>query len=213
MAQNQAKRQHRLVKKRRKDKLRKYHSPKSALAKTPVARSPRKTILEARRLPLYECLINPSWQEKGLATLLISRSQSDGNLVFGVYMVDIFCLGLKNTFCNANFTMVKYKTEVVAPTFKNQGSEPCSFDLAHQIIYGAIEFAEKFGFKPNRDYKQSQNILEPPETISPSEIDFGIKGKPFFIPGPSDNVERILNQLKSTAGEGNYDYLSHVTDE
>ena len=101
MARNEARRQKKLMKKRQKDKVRRRASveavPYSAL-------DARKKIHLARQYPLYECLINASWKEKGLATVLISRRQPDGDLLFGVYLVDTLCLGVKNTFCNADFS-------------------------------------------------------------------------------------------------------------
>ena len=82
---------------RQKDKVRKPHLAE-VIPYTLL--SPKKKILQARGYPIHECRINPSWQKKGLATILISRRQPDGNLAFGIFLVDIFCLGLKNTFCN-----------------------------------------------------------------------------------------------------------------
>jgi len=39
------------------------------------------------------------------------------------------------------------------------------------------------------------------------QLPFGKNGKPFFIAGPYDNVEQILQQLETTVGQGNYDFL------
>jgi hypothetical protein len=140
-------------------------------------------------------------------TILISRRQPDGDLLFGVYLVDIFCLGLKNTFCNVDLSMSRYRRDLVDKSFGDQDFEPCSVELAHQIIYGAIAYAGQFGFRPNKDYKLSQYILETPESIGPADIEFGKDGKPFFIAGPDDHVQRIMHQLESTVGKGNYTYL------
>lgn len=205
MARNEAKRQKKLMKKRQKDKARIHHLAEVV----PYAMlSPKKKIQQARTYPLHECRINPNWQEKGLATVLVTRRQPDDFLAFGVYLVDTFCLGVKNTFCNADFTISRYETEVVPRAFESVGgSEFCESELACQVVYGAIAYAEQFGFKPNHDYKLSQYILDAPQEIGPSDIEFGKDGKPFFISGPNDNVDRIMHQLKSCAGEGNFDYL------
>jgi hypothetical protein len=86
--------------------------------------------------------------------------------------------------------------------------EPCLPELAHQMIYQAIDYAAQFGFKPQKDYKWSRLILEKrgilPET---SPITFGRAGKPFYVSGPYDNAEAIIARLEKTAGPGNYDYL------
>lgn len=208
MAKSEAKRQKKLLKKCQQNKLRKQHFAKVV----PFAMlSPKKKLRQARRFPIHECLINPSWREQGLATILVSRRQPDEHLAFGVFLVDIFCLGLKNTFANVDFSESRYVREVVGRVYEQQESEPCASGLAHQIIYGAIAYAKQFGFKPNKDFRLSQHVLDAAESIGPSDIEFGKDGKPLFISGPDDNVQKILHQLQATAGEGQYHYLYPVS--
>ena len=210
MVRDEAKRQKKLLKKRQHDRLRKQHLAEVV----PFAMlSPKQKLRQARRFPIHECLINPSWQEQGLVTILMSRRQPDDHLAFGVFLVDIFCLGLKNTFANVDFAESRYVREVVGRVYEQQESEPCDSELAQKIIYGAIAYARQFGFKPNKDFRLSQHLLDAPETISPSDIEFGKDGKPLFVAGPDDNVQKILNQLRTTAGEGQYDYLCPVAPD
>ena len=205
MARNEAKRQQKLMKKRQKDKVRR----KARLEAVPYSLlDARKKIHLARQYPLYECLINASWKEKGLATILVSRHQPDGNLLFGFYLVDILCLGLKNTFCSADFSVSRYNMDVVRRAYTDEDPVPCSRDLAHQIIYGAIRFAQQFGFRPQRDFDASRYVLDDAGSVGPdTDVEFGRDGKPLFIAGPDDNVPHILKQLESTAGRGHFDYL------
>ena len=208
MVRDEAKRQKKLLKKRQHDRLRKQHLAEVV----PFAMlSPKQKLRLARRFPIHECLINPSWQEQGLVTILMSRRQPDDHLAFGVFLVDIFCLGLKNTFANVDFSESRYVREVVGRVYEQQESEPCDSELAQQIIYGAIAYAKQFGFKPNKDFRLFQHVLDTAESIRPSDIEFGKDDKPFFVSGPDDNVQKILNQLQATAGEGQYDYLCPVS--
>ncbi|MDG6229267.1 MAG: hypothetical protein QCH96_04825, partial [Candidatus Thermoplasmatota archaeon] len=62
-----------------------------------------------RKWPVYECLINESWSGCGMANILLSRKQPDGNIVFGAYLMDIYCLGLKDTFYKVNQTIYSYR--------------------------------------------------------------------------------------------------------
>ena len=208
MVRSEAKRQKKLLKKRQQDNTRRQH-----LAEViPFAMlSLKQKIRQARRYPIHECLINPSWQEQGLATILVSRRQPDDQLAFGVFLVDVFCLGLKNTFANVDFSESRYVREVVGRVYEQQESEPCASGMAHQIIYGAIAYAKQFGFKPNKDFRLSQHVLDAAESIGPSDIEFGKDGKPLFVSGPDDNVQKILHQLQATAGEGQYHYLYPVS--
>lgn len=205
MARNEARRQQKLVKKRQKDKARR----EAHLEAIPYSLlDARKKIRLARQCPLHECLINASWKDKGLATIVVARRQLDGNILFGVYLVDILCLGLKNTLCNADFSPARYSKEVVGLTYRNVEPVPISSELAHQIIYGAIHYARQFGFQPQKDFDLSQYILDESDSIGPAtDVEFGRDGKPLYISGPHDDVPRILKQLEATAGSGHFDYL------
>lgn len=77
--------------------------------------------------------------------------------------------------------------------------------LAHEIIYGSIEYAARFGFRPHRDFDLARRILDLPDTHPRSgEVEFGKDGKPFYMSGPYDNPDAIIRQLTRTAGEGNF---------
>lgn len=207
MAVNQKRRQKRLMKRRRKDRAR----SKEQTASVPYTLlSTKKKILTSREVPINECLINPSWRENGLATILLSRRQPDGQIVFGVYMVDILCLGLKNTFCNADVSELEYKTEVQPRMNQNQEMVECSIPLAHHIIYGSIEFASQFGFKPHKDFKLSRHVLDDRDSIQPctENVEFGKDGEPMFVSGPYDDVEYVMKKLTSEAGEGNFSFIT-----
>jgi len=208
MPRNDAKRQKKLMKKRQKDKLRKKKQAGSVHFELI---NPKKKILIARKFPFYKCLINPSWKDGGLATVLISRQQPDRNITFGVFLVDIFCLGLKNTFCNADFAISRYKTDLLDKIYPEEEPVECPIPLAHHVIYGGIAFAEQFGFKPHKDFKLSQYILDDKTNIEPCDgIEFGKDGEPFFISGPDDNVEHIMRQLESKVGNENFKYSVRV---
>ncbi len=90
----------------------------------------------------------------------------------------------------------------------------CTIELAHQMIYQSIEYAEQFGFEPEKDFALSQYLLAPRgELEEPYDLTFGKDGKPFFIAGPYDNVARIMRQLEKTAGPGNYHFLAPIGGE
>ena len=205
MPRNDRSRQQKLMKKRRKDKLRRKARAGISLSQSGLE---RKRILEARGYPIHECLIAPDWREEGLAQILLSRIQPDGNLAAGVYLVDILCLGLKNTFANANLSTSSYRARLRDPIRDRQGLETCPIDLAHTIVYGGIDFAGQFGFQPHRDFKLSRHILEDRDgLVLRGDVEFGRDGKPLYVSGPHDDVRRIVAQLQASAGEGNFDFM------
>ncbi|ODS32967.1 MAG: hypothetical protein SCARUB_01906 [Candidatus Scalindua rubra] len=170
-------------------------------------KSDKSIIKNARVLLVHEYLINPQWKEEGMASILISRKQTDGKQAFGTYMVDIFCLGLKNTFCNANMTLDEYENNFKEKIYRLTSYIECDIDLAHQIIYGAIDFARELGFEPQRDFKLSRYLLEEPsEKYYSSDLKFGMDGKPYYIAGPDDNAEYVIRKLSMKIADGNFNF-------
>jgi len=167
-------------------------------------------IRRARAFPILECWISAEWQKDspGLVEILVARQQSDGDICFGMYLVDKFCLGLKNTFGRVNYSRTRYEDELHNTFFQDTGRVACPPELAHQMIYASIEYAAQFGFTPEKDFALTQYLLAPRGELEESyDLTFGRDGKPFFIAGPYDDPKLILKQLERTAGAGNYDYL------
>ncbi len=174
--------------------------------------SPLRYVRQARSYPIEGCWVQQDWDEGGLAVVAIARRQPNGNIVFGNYLVDLYCLGLKDTYFNADIPSSQFQHEFLPKMFRSAGKPiKISPDLAHEIIYGGIEYANQFGFRPHSDYKLSQFILDPTDMHPRTgKVEFGKDGKPFFVQGPHDNVDAILRQLERIAGQGNYHYLMQL---
>jgi len=78
----------------------------------------------------------------------------------------------------------------------------------HRLIFNSIDFEDYLLFFPEKDFSLTRYILEPEETIE-EEFDFvfGKDGKPFLVVGPYDNGPKLLNTLRRTVGEDNFDFL------
>jgi hypothetical protein len=208
MPRDAHKQQKALMKKRSKHKA---ALQSKARQEASVPSSPQAIIRRARAYPVLECWINANWQtdDLGLVEILLARQQPDGDICFGVYLVDRLCLGLKNTFANAGFSRSRYQNEILDRVFHGREPQACPIELAHQMIYASIEYAAQFGFQPNKDFALSQYLLAPRGELEETyQLTFGRNGKPFFVAGPHDNVAQILRQLEKTAGPGNYDYIA-----
>lgn len=210
MPRDERKRQKALMKKRSKQKAAAQHrSHVQAFSFL----STQSILRYARTYPVYECMISSTWQkdEPGLVEILLARQQPDGDICYGVYLVDKYCLGLKNTFANANFSRSRYQEEIHEGIGVETGMKDCPLELAHQMIYASIDYARQFGFEPHKDFALSQHLLLPRgELEEPYQLTFGKDGKPFYISGPRDNAQRIVRQLEKTAGPGNYDYIAMI---
>jgi hypothetical protein len=171
-------------------------------------------IRQARSFPLLECWITGNWETSkiGLIEVLVAREQPDGNICYGFYLIDNFCLGLKNTLARTSLPPARYQKDVES---KFRGTPPvkCSPELAHQMIYGAMDYAAKYGFSPQKDFELTQYLLAPRgELAEPYKLTFGQDGKPMFVAGPYDDAKAIIKQLEQTAGPGNFNYLAPMLD-
>lgn len=209
MKKGQKKKQLKALKKRKETKSEKKQTRVLAASSSVLYH-----IRRAREYPIEGCWAQKNWQkdnegDSDIAVVVIARRQPNGNIVFGSYLVDRYCLGLKSTFCNADIPPGEFHREYLPDLFRAT-DEPIGISpaLAHEIVYGGIEYAAKFGFKPERDFRDSQYVLDPPDAHPRSGgVEFGRNGKPFFIAGPYDNADAIVRQLMRTAGEGNFEYL------
>lgn len=166
----------------------------------------------ARRLPVAECWINPDWQQKGLVTIVLARQHKNGCYTFGSFLVDTFCLGLKQTMVFINAVPADYHSDR-AHLFTSQQRALIDYFVAHNIIYGAIAYAEELGFKPHKDWALTQYLLEPDDdAIDLIELEFGKNGRPFYIGGPYDKPQEVLQKLKKAVGPNGFDYLAYIRE-
>ncbi|HNR30908.1 MAG TPA: hypothetical protein PKI11_08450 [Candidatus Hydrogenedentes bacterium] len=174
----------------------------------------RRLLRDARDYPILECFVNKEWREQGIANVVVARAQSEHLTLFGVFLVDLGCLGVKNAFCNVSVTRSDYGEFKENFREGNEGLSICSVSLAHEIVYGGLDYAKAIGFRPHKDFALAQLILEPREAITfDNGVEFGKDGKPFYCSGPNDNVDRIMNHLTKTLGPDNFHYIVHVATE
>ena len=185
---------------------------------TPQAQlSPENYIRQrSRSLPVYKCFINESWEEDRLCSIFITRQHVTGNATCCLYLVDLQCLGVKNTGYYFNVPFQEIEQMI------HQGEEvsfvEIPYELAHNIIFAAIEYAEEYGFKPHKDFTSitAHFLEEDNDEIPFLEIQCGDEdGKPLYMNTGFDTPARekqILAQLERTAGNGNYHYILEDDD-
>ena len=160
-----------------------------------------------RSFPIYECRMPSGWFEGGKKNVLVARRMPNGHLVVGFYLIDLWCLGLKDTFYRTDLTLAEYD-EIVGSMDYDIPVEKIEPALAFNMIYAAIEYAEDLGFEPAKDFKTTQYLLPEPDDFEYIEIETGLNGKPCYYPGPDDRVEAILSKLDKKVGKGNYTFDS-----
>ncbi len=167
--------------------------------------------------PVYEVLVSRQWDTPGgLATILVARKAPEtGKVAAAYFIVDLACLGVKRVQVKRFPDVDEYFAGLRADAVTRQPMAPASLDLAAKIIYTALDYAASMGFKPDFVFNQAEPLLSGamPEQCSTPVPTGGPEGKPFFVNGPYDDVDRILAQLRRVVGDGNFDYLLSIGPE
>lgn len=176
-------------------------------AQPQVSPSPARFMREkARKLPLGKCYVNSDWREAGMADVAVIRVRPSGNIVMGLFLVDTFCLGVKAALYRTNMTDYEFD-DFLQQYGSRFDIEEISYEEAHNIIYGAISFAEEAGIEPCKDFDTASYILEEDtEDVPLIEYEFGRDGKHFLIVGPNGIERMYIPMLQERLGD-NFDFL------
>jgi len=134
----------------------------------------------ARNLPVESCYLNIDWKESGLASIIVARKHTNGNFTIGIYLVDLFALGTKDTYFR--FNIPPQDLDELIERMGDGHLIKADYALVHNIIYGANAYAEDNGFTVCKEFSLTRFILEEDtEDIELIEIEFGKHGKPLLI--------------------------------
>ena len=192
-----ARQQKRLAKKKAKQ------STKRSIQLRRESNDPTIRLRAALEWPVVRALVADELWETGIGHLLIARQKSPGQMVLGVYLVDVYCLGVKNAFWRAgaqpDLVGIIHRIEEVG---KVSATTPAA---VAKIIKGAVDYAASFGFAPHPDYHHAAMLLEgiDPSTC-PTEFTFGLDGKPFYMRGPNESLaeaEIIVRRIQEYGGD------------
>ncbi len=165
-------------------------------------------IASAATAPIHECIVPGNLFEAGIGNIIVSRQLPNGQLAVAFFLVDVFCLGVKDTFFQV-MPVAEYNYKLQSQQeYGLQRVEPA---YARQLVEDAVAYAKSVGLAPHADYRTTQQIFGDinAEDCSTS-FEFGQDGKPFYVSGPHDSQaksKRIVNTLAKTCGPGEFDYV------
>lgn len=165
--------------------------------------SPEKLIIErGRRLAIHECYMEKqNILEYGEGSVIVARSHKGGKYTIAVFLLDTYCLGIKDTFYRVlleeheyNGLIDQYKTYCTL--------EKIEYTEAHNWIFGALEFAYDAGIKPHKDFAVTQYLLEDDEdeSIPIIEYGFGKNGKHFLVAHSKAEADLYIPVLRQHLG-------------
>lgn len=162
--------------------------------------------LECCKLPVYECKVLKNWEKTGISPVFVSRELTKDSYVFISYLVDLWCLGVKDTTLKFGIS----KTDLKCIYSRNDDLETISYQDARSLILGAIDFAKTIDISPHSSWKGIPASFVEAHLPYENKFSFGQEGKPYYFSGPNDHelydVEEIINKVSRAQGH----YTVHI---
>jgi len=170
-------------------------------------------IQHADDYPVEACYLNADWKEQGLARIVVTRSQENGKIMVGAFLVDTFCLGVKNAFCNEGLGRRQIENQLLRGYYQNEEPTRVGINYVKEIIYGAVDYARGLGFDPHPDFELSRHVLGSEEIDRTRNLKFGgPEGKPLYVAGPDDDAATILQKLRKRLGKDGFHFIAPEND-
>jgi hypothetical protein len=163
----------------------------------------------ATKAPILDCWVTENLWTQGMGYVGLSRQLPDGSVALALFLVDRYCLGVKNALVaiEGRFSHDSRMRELNSQF----ASAELSAAAARKLVEGAVDYARALGFAPHPDYHKAKLIfgdIDARECLQ--EFEFGKDGKPFFIAGPHDGPARcrqIVNTLVHSRGANGFHFM------
>ena len=150
------------------------------------------------------------------STTPVSRFKADGCVEAGFFLLDVFCLGVKDAGFHRFNSVADYQESLLDRLFRDEEPVRMTPAAARKLAEDAVGYARALGFSPGDDYKKASRVFGGITTADCNEeFVSGKDGKPFYIQGPWESparAERILRTLEARCGEGGYHYIVGADD-
>ncbi len=156
------------------------------------------------KFPVIDCKVIENWQEIGITPVYIIREITDNGYVFISYLIDTWCLGLKDVIVKPGINKQTLNSILKSNTDHNLVS--VTYQEARSIILGAIDYAKSIEIHPNGNWnKVASSFIESNQPYN-QKFSFGKDGAPFYVSGPNDHENYDLKEIinKVTSRKGHY---------
>ncbi len=164
----------------------------------------------AAAYPVLHSWIGDNIQEQGIGWVVLSRAMPNGSVAVASFLVDSYCLGVKDVFAEI-LPRSEYDSKYLVKMMKDMPSRSVEPAEARKLLEDVVAYARKIGLSPHPDYARAMILFGDVDAAdSDAHFEFGKDGKPFFVNGPNDTPQRcqqILAILNKTCGEGQFDFM------
>jgi hypothetical protein len=139
--------------------------------------------------------------------LLLARGATSHYLAFSVFLIDTFCLGIKDVM----FDSIESEAFESYMAATDAGSPMVSVDpgYARKLLRDLAGWSQSIGFAPHRDFAAVERLFgDVSADASDAVFQFGRDGKPVYMPGPSETapqMRRRIEQLQKYLGDNGFE--------
>jgi hypothetical protein len=165
-------------------------------------------VLRASQAPIQYCMLTEALFDAGIGTLIVARGATPDYLVFGSFLLDVFCLGIKDVMFDSldgdefdTYVAVADAGSPLGPVYPSD---------ARKLLHDLAAWSQSIGFPPHRDFTAVERIFgDVSADESEADFPFGHDGKPFYIPGPFESatlIRRRIEQLQKHLGDDGFEF-------
>jgi hypothetical protein len=130
-------------------------------------------VREGATLPILQCMVSDNLPKIGAGVVILSRGVSREFQYVGAFMVDTFCLGVKDAFFRPlNRSDAEQMLESGLLATLSSPAEPAE---ARKLLHDLVGWAASNGFPPHKDYE----------------------GKVLYVPGPTESPMKVRRRMES----------------
>jgi len=146
-------------------------------------------------LPIQYCQVSDGLFENGIGMVLLARGSTSAVMQVAVFMVDTFCLGVKDV----HWRSADRQEMEALLNFATSGdpASPIEPGEARKLLHDVVAWAGDNGFAAHEDYRVIEKLFG---NVVPSATDyrprFGREGKVLYIPGPSESPSDVRRRMR-----------------
>lgn len=141
---------------------------------------------------LMACYINRGWKEDGKASIYVVRRVPGGGYALGAYLVDLWCMGLKEAYGRLDLDYDEFLAQTQGPDAPLE-IERIDLDTVRRLVAGGIRFAGQNGFRlPPRLERWTALLGGVGDPATADLSGFGLEGKLHYEGSLEDLRKRLI---------------------
>lgn len=155
-----------------------------------------------------ECDVNSNWRESGQASIMVLRPMPGGGNLCAIYLVDLWCCGLKEAFGRLNITRGEFEKRLKGPPSENFEMIPFDLATARRLVAGGMSLAVQNGFRLPHKADRWASIIGVSSYANADLSDFEKpNGKYRYIGSIPDLRKRLIGSVEDFLARKDIDYI------